>query len=378
MIVFIKFLKVKKYILILIMLILCVYGICFWYQNTIATNTSITDPTDNLNLELQSAVQQIFDTRDKAILEDEIDILNSLYYQEVRTGVWAYEHELAKLKYINDWINKQSAKFSLIESKAFLRKTQEEDDGYLVNVSVTTEYVYQYNDSTEIKNAFRICTYHSIELIPTENSWMITNEWYKNPFDSILDIDKMDVQKINKIILSGEVKDLSKLSDRRLGALEYADKYCGVAMPPDYNFQYNNEYKNYNSLGGNCANFASQMLYEGGGFGKTNTWNYSGGAGSKAWVNANAFNNYMIYSGRASLIEKGTYEQVLKNSYKLLPGDYIAYEKKGKVAHISVVTGIDSKGYALVNCHNSDRYRVPWDLGWSGDGIKFWLVRVHY
>ncbi|MDK2919909.1 MAG: hypothetical protein PWQ37_2642 [Candidatus Petromonas sp.] len=86
----------------------------------------------------------------------------------------------------------------------------------------------------------------------------------------------------------------------------------------------------------------------------------------------------MLYSGRASKIAYGTYEQVYKASYKLLPGDFIAYEKNGKVTHISVVTGADSKGYTYVHSHNTDRYRVPWDLGWSDKGIKFWLVRVHY
>ncbi|MBM7558094.1 hypothetical protein JOC47_002964 [Halanaerobacter jeridensis] len=39
---------------------------------------------------------------------------------------------------------------------------------------------------------------------------------------------------------------------------------------------------------------------------------------------------------------------------------------------------MDSKGYILVNSHNSDRHRVPWDLGWSNNEIKFCLVRVHY
>jgi ABC-type uncharacterized transport system permease subunit len=46
--------------------------------------------------------------------------------------------------------------------------------------------------------------------------------------------------------------------------------------------------------------------------------------------------------------------------------------------HIAVVTGADSKGYALVNCHNADRFKVPWDLGWSDKGITFRLIRVHY
>ena len=112
-------------------------------------------------------------------------------------------------------------------------------------------------------------------------------------------------------------------------------------------------------------------------FRKTREWNYDKD-GSRAWVNAQAFKNFWLWSGRASLIASGRYEKVVKASYKLLPGDFVAYEKKGEIVHISVVTGADSKGYSLVNCHNIDRYRVPWDLGWSDKGIKFWLVRVHF
>jgi hypothetical protein len=86
----------------------------------------------------------------------------------------------------------------------------------------------------------------------------------------------------------------------------------------------------------------------------------------------------MVNSGRASVVAYGTYDKVYKSAYKLEPGDFIAYEKKGDVTHISVVSGADSKGYTLVTCHNTDRNKVPWDLGWSNRGIKFWLVRVNY
>lgn len=86
----------------------------------------------------------------------------------------------------------------------------------------------------------------------------------------------------------------------------------------------------------------------------------------------------MMGSGRASRLAYGKYNQVLPASYKLLPGDYIAYEKKGKVIHVSVVTGADSKGYTLTNSHNADRFRVPWDLGYGDKGVRFWLMQVHY
>ena len=356
------------------LLVLWGFAIYFCNQDTISTSVSIINPSSD---QMQSEIQEIFDNRNKAILEEDVNFLNNLYNRKVRNGLFAYEHELKKMKYLNRWAHKQSVTFSKIDSKVFLRNVKKKGDGYSVALAVSTEYEYEYNNSTVSNNSFRLGTYHSLDLIPNQGSWMITKEWYIDPFADSLDIDKMNIEKINQIISSSKGEELSNLNARRLAALDYVDKYCGVARPPDYSFHYNKNYRNYNSVGGDCANFASQMIFEGS-FKKNYTWNYQGGKASKAWINAHSFNSYMLYSGRGSLIQKGTYEQVLKNSYKLLPGDYIAYEKKGKVAHISVVSGIDSLGYALVNSHNTDRFRVPWDLGWSNEGIKFWLVHVNY
>ncbi|OCL26974.1 amidase domain-containing protein [Orenia metallireducens] len=327
---------------------------------------------------LAQDIQNIFNIRNKALLERNKDTLKSLYNIEGRTGRWAYEHSLRKMEYLEEWGAKQGAEFKDINSQVLLRYAKEKGDGYSTTLLVSTEYRYAYEDSPEKYNSFRIGAYHAFDIIPKDDKWVISKEWYLDPTDDSLELDQSKVEEVKQIILSGETKDLSNLNKRRLKAVEYADKYCGTASLPKYGFKYNPNYRNFNSQGGNCANFASQILYEGAGFRKNRTWNYERGKGSKAWLNAHGFNQYMTYSGRASMIAHGTYEQVLKSSYKLLPGDYVAYEKKGKVEHISVVTGVDSKGYALVNCHNSDRYRVPWDIGWNKKGIKFRLVRVHY
>ena len=137
-------------------------------------------------------------------------------------------------------------------------------------------------------------------------------------------------------------------------------------------------YTDYNPQGGDCANFASQVLFEGGGFRKTTSWNYANGKGNYNWLKAGGLKRFLLYSGRASQIAAGSYASVYKAAYKLLPGDIIAYAEDGKITHVSVVTGVDSKGYPLVNCHNVDRYRVPWDIGWNKTDVKFYLLRVHY
>ena len=97
-----------------------------------------------------------------------------------------------------------------------------------------------------------------------------------------------------------------------------------------------------------------------------------------AWIKSKNLMNYLLYNGKASKIAVGTYSDVYKAAYKLQPGDLIFYEEDKDIKHVSMVTGYDSKGYPLVSCHNIDRYHVPWDIGWSRDNIKFWLIRVHY
>lgn len=321
-------------------------------------------------------IEELFDIRASAYLNEDVDLLKSLYYTEMRSGRLAYENEQIKLAYINGWANKQDADYIEVNSYIATRRIDEIEDGrYDVSLAVSTEYIYKYKD-VEDQTSFNIGTYHSMEFTKIGNKWLVSKEWYGDPFGGFLQLDDLD--KVKEIIRSGSPPDLSDLNERRIGAVEYAKKYSGVAMPPDYSFHYNNEYRNYNGHGGDCTNFASQILYEGGNFPKNGSWNYNSGGATAAWVGANAFHIYMLYSGRASLIASGSYENILEHSYNLLPGDYIAYERKGKVAHISIVTDFDNKGYALVNSHNTDRNMVPWDIGWSTKDIKIYLVRVHY
>jgi hypothetical protein len=179
-------------------------------------------------------------------------------------------------------------------------------------------------------------------------------------------------------IASHEGADISGLSERRLSAVAYADLYCGAASDGRNEYRYNRNYTNYNDLGGDCANFASQVLFEGGGFSKTGVWNYRAGKGSRAWVNAQAFRNFITWSGRGSQIAKGKYANIYQAAYSLRPGDIVAYAKKGKVTHIAVVTGLDSAGYPLVSCHNADRSRVPFDIGWDYGETTFILIHMNY
>ncbi|PAB58233.1 amidase domain-containing protein [Anaeromicrobium sediminis] len=356
----------KKYKLIFIIVIAIILGNMF----------SKDIVTIFVEKELNFQLSHLLKDRNRAILNEDKASLKSYYDLNTTYGKWAYYHEIKKMKYLHNWSEKQGVTFTEINSDVDVKWIKGKYNGFMANLAVSTEYIYKYNIGSEKANSFRIGTYHSIYIKETDEGFVIAKEWYKDPFADSLNMEEVKSDEIRKYIESQKERDLEKISDRRKKAIEYADKYCGAAGVE--NRSYNKKYRNFNPLGGDCANFASQILHEGGKFKKTSSWNYSKGNGSRSWLNAQGFKEYMLYSGRASLVAYGDYNKVYKAAYKLLPGDFVAYEKKGKITHISVISGADSKGYSLVNCHNTDRYRVPWDLGWSNKGIKFYLVHVHF
>lgn len=331
--------------------------------------------TDN---EVKSIVENIFAIKNKAILSKDLDSIKALYATDTRYGQWAYEYEEKKVKYINNWAEKQGIQFVDIIPKVVIKKCKIGDNKCSFSLICNTEYKYIYPDQPEAINSSRMGTYHSFQLSKRDNNWIITKEWYTDPFADSLSLENIKADEIKQYISLQPLRDISNINEKRKGAKEYAERYCGAATIEEYGFKYNNKYRDFNPEGGDCANFASQILREGGKFKENSTWNYDKGSATGPWVNAGKFTHYMINSGRASVIARGSYEKVYKASYKLLPGDFIAYEKKGDITHVSTVTGVDSKGYSLVTCHNTDRNNVPWDLGWSDKKIKFWLIRVHY
>jgi len=359
--------KLKLIIFILFLTSLQLFNIKYAY--------SITDESKK---EVASYIERIFQSRNEAILSGDLELIQSFYNMDTKYGTWAYEYEKRKMNYINNWAEKQGVKFTHISPTVIVKNIRKKNDNFSIYLLCSTEYKYIYINRPEIENISKIGTYHNLQLMSKDGSWVISKEWYKDPFANSLNLDNIKADSIKDYILSQNTRDLTTIDERRIKAIEYADEFCGAASDLKYDFKYNKKYRDYNPQGGDCANFASQILFEGAKFRKNSAWNYDKNGATKAWLNADGFKNYMLYSGRASLIAYGSYDKVYKASYKLLPGDFVAYEQKNDITHISVVTGADSRGYSLVSCHNSDRSKVPWDLGWSDKNIRFWLIRINY
>jgi hypothetical protein len=329
--------------------------------------------------EYKVLLQNLFDSRNQAILDKDEKLLRSIYDTDKRFGLWAYEHEENKMKYLENWSGKQGVNFKTIKTNVKVSNVKEKDKNiYGIICSVSTDYAYSYKNQQDKLNTFRIGTEHYLNVkVGDKGELVITKEWYTDPFADSLSLDKINSDDIMKYIASVEAPEVAMTDEQKKG-VEYAHKYAGIAAEGEESFNSNSNYRNLNPDGGDCANFASQIMFESGKFKKNQTWNYYGDSGTKAWVNAQGFKNYMLNSGRGSLIAKGKYEEIYKEAYNLRPGDIVAYEKNGRITHVSTVTGMDTRGYPLVTCHNTDRLLVPWDLGWSDKKISFHLIKVNY
>lgn len=334
---------------------------------------------DELEPDWTDILTRIYLQRDSCVLSGDTGALETMFLTDERNGQWAYENEVFRSRYLANWAEKQGVRLLDIRSRISLVRRKAVGRGYAFYLIVSTEYSYTYPNDPETVNMFRMGAYHSVDLIPgdSENNWIISREWYDDPMTKSFH-SNVYTPDMTAFISSHAPADLTGLSEARAAVVRYADTYCGAASDGSNGYKYNEEYTDYNPLGGNCANFASQALFEGGGFKKNQTWNYRAGKGSRAWINAQGFKDYLLYSGRGSLIARGKYPDVYKAAFDLRPGDMIAYAHKGDVSHISIVTGQDSKGYPLVNSHNLDRYRVPWDIGWNTNSYSFYLIRVNY
>ena len=351
---------------------------CFAFEDESNTN-KIDYSSDEIKNEFKELLENLFEKRDAAIVSNDTELLKGFYNLDIKVSLWAYENEAKKTQYLINWSEKQAVKFKDIKSNVRIRKVAEKEENlYGVICDVATDFYYYYIDSPEVLNHFRLGTNHYLNLKKIEDKYIITKEWYTDPFADSLDLNNLKSDEIKEFILNQKAPNFTP-NERVQKAIEYAHMYSGVSENEEFIFKYNTkEYKDHNPDGGDCANFASQILFESGAFKKNSSWNYYGKNGTKAWLNAQGFKNYMVNSGRASYIAKGTYQQTYKEAFNMRPGDFVAYEKRGRITHISTVTGFDSKGYPLVTCHNTNRLLVPYDLGWSNENIKFHLIHVHY
>ena len=355
----------------------------------------------------EKALEKIYNTRNKAFTTGNLLSIKDCFDSSQKFGVWALEHEVRRIKYLKHWSDERNIEFTNVESSIRIKKVSV--SGIKATLSLEESYKFDYiytEDEPSVVNSFGVGLRHGVRMVLKNGNWIIYNDWYTDCFEDAISIYSGDISQGSMNELEYQISynndknffsaenALSRNSYNREKAVQYADKYCGASWGSGNNFKYNKIYQDFNGIGGDCTNFISQVLgdkKEGGGLPLGGGWHceyrkFGKAEASRAWVNADGLKDYLIYSGRGNVIKKGNFKELSITSdakiepaiNKLKLGDLIAYEKKGDIDHFAVITGRDSRGYALVNSHTADRYHVPWDLGWGDKWIKFHLMHINY
>lgn len=347
--------------------------------------------------ELMAELKEIFSFRAKALLAgSEPQTLEKYYDTSTKLGRWALAHEQSKISYVQAWAQKRGVQF--VEANTTLRVpwSRREKDAAELLVHHSLQLGYVYPGDAQI-NRFGIGTRHWMKIVKKDGRWLIQQDFYLDGLGDDSLVDKPTPADGPALVQQAVTNNPSKtvqgnrpsLFDRE-GAVHYADKYAGLAWGAGNSHRYNPRYRDLNDRGGDCTNFVSQCLgdkEEGGKLPMDGTWYYRydrhGGSGSRAWVQTEAFARWLLYSGRATRIARGTFAEVNQPTSRfpwgtvreLQKGDVIGYEEKGHLEHFAIVVGTDSKGYPVVNAHTVDRYHCPWDMGWDKSTV-FHLFKI--
>ncbi|MCL4516798.1 MAG: amidase domain-containing protein [Firmicutes bacterium] len=364
--------------------------------------TSFADP----KLWLKTAME----VRANALLTGDPSPLSRFYDQGALHGKWALEHEFRRLNYVKSWASKRGIR--LTRAKVALQIPSVEPEGgdtvwLYLKLATTLEYSYE-GDPPGTTNAFRIGTRHSIQLVRDKGSWLIRRDWYTDPLDE--DALGMGIKPADPPAES-LVENLSPQAHARktnqtrpsakdtgqgarpeggqsasTGDTRGYNRRAAVAYAKKYWHEYNSRYKNYLNLGGDCANFVSQVLgdpREGGGLPMDYEQPPPRKGTTSTWALTDSLADLLLSSGKARRLMRGIYARVVEPTpeyplgavQQLEPGDLIGYEEAGILEHLAVIVGRDSRGYLLVNSHTADRYLAPWDLGWDRQTV-FWLMQI--
>lgn len=346
--------------------------------------------------ELTTFIQQLFAKRAQYLLHQEDGLLRDFYMPERASSMRAMKHEQMRAQYVQTWVKHRHLRLADAASSPRVIRANKRNDQVLVSAVDSLRLGYTYNQPSSQVEYFGIGTRHALTLMREKGSWKVLREWYLDPLEENPDlIPKLTEQPRNSA--SNRVNAMRNMRNQASGshststrynrgkAIDYANKYAGIAWGAGNKHRYNPKYRDYTGQGGDCTNFASQCIgdQEGGGLRMRGGWHHYRSGGSRAWVQTDAFKNFLIYSGYGKVIKKGTYTGLVQANNQhpngawasLKAGDLIGYELNGDIDHFSIVVGFDAQGYPLVNSHTADRYRVPFDLGWD-KYTMYWLIHI--
>lgn len=353
-----------------------------------------TTPADPA-VALRTRLSEIFRIRADALVRQSAAALPALY--DTAGGAnQALGHEQGRVRYMNAWARRRSVRLTEAEARLLFQSVRIDADRASVALQQSASFAYVPLRGTATPHRFGIGTRHQLELVRRSGAWVIQKDQYTDPLaeDTLVSgvAPACSPPPAPGFVVTADDLPAAPAVARsdpydRAGAVRYANTYCGAAAGCGNGQRYNARYRDLTDRGGDCTSFVSQALgdADGGRLPRTRSWfwDFQRGVGSPAWQQTAPFARFLTRSGYARLVAKGRYAEIVRPTRgsehptvsALRPGDVIGYEEKGRLEHFAIVVGWDNRGQPVVNSHTSDRYHVPWDLGWDEKTV-YWLFAL--
>ncbi len=330
-----------------------------------------------------AAATALLQREDDAVIAGDAAALAAVFVPGATASLQAARN---RLQYVRDWGTARGARFLGVGVKVAVRSERVSPDGATARMAVVVSeaFTYVWDTHPESPQTFGLGTRRTLVLVREDGAWRVGAQTFIDPLDQETRLPGPATPGHAAYVPAPLPAPSPRPGYDAEGAVRYANTYCGSAPGCGNGGLYNSAFRDYNSGGGDCTNFASQVLHVGGGLPEGGGWQYAGGAegdGSLSWLRAPSLLAFLLASGRVQVLARGTYAELVARgpdghaaADALAPGDLIAYFEGGRVVHFGLVAGRDVGGYPVVDTHTADRFHVPWDLGWD-HSTQFIFVR---
>ncbi len=243
-------------------------------------------------------------------------------------------------------------------------------------LSVNEWTFFDYDDLEGEGNAIDVSGYgvdHTITLSKIGKAWLIEEDYFEDTLMGLPSAEENKTNTAKKTLKDGGLRQAGvsaingKLTQtasytiytayKPADAVAYSEKWV-YHSPSSGNYEsyYNPAWPNYNSVGGDCANYTSQSIYAGGmpmaagaQYGTDGWFHYSSTNRSASWTGAKQLRTYMMEK-RGKVINSPSNSQVWMGCPM-----FVDWYSDGSYDHAYFCVGQNSSGTAIINSHNSDK-----------------------
>ena len=149
--------------------------------------TFITDSKKNVESSIVNFMQNVFDIRNSAFLNGNVEKLYKFYETSDNFGEYSLKHEFKRIAFLRNLAKKRKLTLKNIESTPTIKDIKIKNGLY--NLTLSEKYIFTYfiNDNPNKVNTFTIDLIHTLELKDSGNSFIILKDYYEDYFKNGLD-----------------------------------------------------------------------------------------------------------------------------------------------------------------------------------------------